>query len=425
MTVRLTAAIAATTSLLLVSTTAAVADPGPALAGGGLPAASLDEIHPLAVPGSTPERRAALAQLGPDARERAEAAVTRALADPALAARLRAAVPSPAEVAPAWQDVVAGAVAPTGETLRYSSRPVAPVAGTAQFDADADGLDDGFESAVADAFTPGYFPSAGELGGVGFARFADEPNQRTVQVLPPTQPISHYRVQPLGFGTVNGQQVSVLRLDYLTLWNFDTGLDITSFCRADLSLLLGLVGLGVSLVLEGQEAHEFDNERSAALVAAPVPAPGAFNTNPAAYSAYSYYTAGHEGSNWTDTSRYVVPSQPVPAGNHLLLALSRSKHATYPFNPDFYPLLRPDLIAAVYAAIDFLFISGQIDELTYLILLGIADSVFFACVVEHFTDQGGFFAGTRINVGEPGRPINGSSFIADLDLAPKLTVPLW
>jgi hypothetical protein len=137
------------------------------------------------------------------------------------------------------------------------------------------------------------------------------------------------------------------------------------------------------------------------------------------------YTAGHEGT-FTDTSAYFVPSQPVPAGPHINLALSRAKHATYTFNPDFYPLLPTWFIGSVYSTIDFLWISQVIkDPWLYLALLALADGVFFLCFVEHFTDMGAWFADPRINVGEPGRPINGSSFIADPDLAPKLTVPLW
>jgi hypothetical protein len=83
------------------------------------------------------------------------------------------------------------------------------------------------------------------------------------------------------------------------------------------------------------------------------------------------------------------------------------------------------LINLSYATVQYLWDTGQIDWWTYLALLALLDGVFFACFVEHFTEMGGYFADPRINVGEPGRPINGSSFIADPRLAPKLTVPLW
>ncbi|BCB86230.1 hypothetical protein Psuf_035430 [Phytohabitans suffuscus] len=340
------------------------------------------------------------------------------------------AVPEPA--VPSWKDVVGGKAgkgsAGSGATPRFTTQAVAGPRFSLAADGDADGLDDGFEGAVADAFTPVYHVSANERPLTGFARFADAPTQSVVAVRsnPPVPPTSHFRVVPLGFATNGaGQQVSVLRLDYLTLWNWDDGLDITTACRADLIFVGGFIGFNASLLLEGLQAHAIDNERSAALVAAPVPAPGVFNTDPAAYSAYSYYTAGHEGT-FTDTSAYFVPSQPVPAGGHINLALSRAKHATYTFNPDFLPLLPGSLISFAYATVDLLWISGQIqDPLLYLALLALLDGVFFACFVEHFTEMGGFIADPRINVGEPGRPINGSSFIADGRLAPKLTVPLW
>ena len=59
-----------------------------------------------------------------------------------------------------------------------------------------------------------------------------------------------------------------------------------------------------------------------------------------------------------------------------------------------------------------------------LIYLGMADTLFFSCVVEHFSEQGGFFPGFELNVGENGRPLNGSSWIADPRVAGKLQ-PLW
>ncbi|HET8662480.1 MAG TPA: hypothetical protein VFM55_26315 [Micromonosporaceae bacterium] len=250
----------------------------------------------------------------------------------------------PADPWRSWSDIVAGkakGASPHGADARFTQRAPAAVDGGVGVtaDGDADGLDDGFEDCVADAFTPVYHVSNGEYPWTGFARFADAPNQVTVSVRsnPPVPPISHFRVQPLGFGyDGSGQQVSVLRLDYLTLWNWDDGLVISGACIADLYFLAGWVGFSAGLILDGLQAHEFDNERSAVLVAAPVAEPWVFNQNPGAYSAYSFYTAGHEVT-FTDTSAYYFPSQPVPAGSH----------------------------------------------------------------------------------------INGSSFIADPDLAPKLTVPLW
>ena len=436
------AAVAATSCLVLLSTTSvAVADPvapagssaasarltGPDVS---LPAAGSPTRHPLAVPGSTAERRAAMQRLGPEERKRLAAAVAKAPRPPGAPTMPQ----KPTDPWRSWSDVVAGrtngASARSGPAARFTERAPVAVHGDVgvNADGDADGLDDGFEDGVADAFTPVYHVSNGEYPWTGFARFADAPNQVTVSVRsnPPVPPISDFRVQPLGFGyDSSGQQVSVLRLDYLTLWNWDDGLVISGACIADLYFLAGWVGFSAGLILDGLQAHEFDNERSAVLVAAPVTEPWVFNQNPGAYSAYSFYTAGHEGT-FTDTSAYYFPSQPVPAGLHINLGLSLSKHATYTFNPDYLPLLPGGFQAFVYSTIDFLWFSGIItDYWLYLALLGIADGLFYFCFVEHFIEMGGWFADPRVNVGEPGHPINGSSFIADPDLAPKLTVPLW
>lgn len=422
---RWVAAAAAATCLVLLPAPVAAAVAGDAEPDLSLrmPAASIPTHHPRAVPGSTPERIAAMKRLGP--KERAELTAKLAKAPkPPLA--------QPKQTDPwrSWTDVVSGKAATTTHAEPapvFSQRPATKTR-TINGDDDGDGLDDGFENAVADNFTPIYHVSNGEYPWTGFARFADAPDQVTVSVRsnPPVPPISHLRVQPLGFGTDgNGQQVSVLRVDYLTLWNRDDGLVIGGGCIADLYFLAGWVGFSAGLILDGLQSHEFDNERSATLIAAPVSEPWVFNQDPGAYSAYSYYTAGHEGT-FTDTSSYYVPGSPVPAGWHLHMALSLSKHATYTFNPDYLPLLPGWFQASVYSTIDFLWFAGVItDEWLYWALLGIADGLFFACFVEHFIEMGGWFADPRVNVGEPGRPINGSTFIADPDLAPKLTVPLW
>lgn len=420
------AVFAAATCLMLLSPTTATASADPGVPDATLPTPALN-LHPRAVPGSTPQRLEAMKRLGPREREQLAAKLAKAPKPPL-------AQPKPADPWQAWADVVSGAKRQSDRqataTARFTQRPLAKAGAGARVnaDGDGDGLDDGFEDAVADAFTPVYHVSNAELSGTGFARFADNPNQITVSVRsnPPVPPISHFRVQPLGFGTdASGQQVSVARVDYLTLWNRDDGLVVGGGCIADLYFLAGWVGFSAAAILDGLQGHEFDNERSAALIAAPVPQPGVFNQDAGAYSAYSYYTAGHEGT-FTDTSAYHSPSPPVPAGLHINLGLSLSKHATYTFNPDLLPLLPGWFQASVYSTIDFLWFAGVItDYWLYLALLGIADGLFFACFVEHFVEMGGWFADPRINVGEPGSPLNGSGFIADPDLAPKLTVPLW
>jgi hypothetical protein len=58
---------------------------------------------------------------------------------------------------------------------------------------------------------------------------------------------------------------------------------------------------------------------------------GSFNPDPNAYSLYTVYMAAHEGTI-TDQSAYADFTPAVPAGNHLNLAQSLSKHNTYNFN---------------------------------------------------------------------------------------------
>jgi PKD repeat protein len=299
-------------------------------------------------------------------------------------------------------------------------------------DADADGLPDDFENQVADAFTPIYHVG-NEQPGTGFALFGDYVPQTPVQVFPPVPPISHFRVQPLGFLTdPYGNQYGFLRIDYLTLWNRDDGLDVTWFCRLNLELLAeayNLAGIGITVgdILESVTGHMVDNERSAVLVAAPVSAPNVFNTNPWAYSAYSFFTTAHEGSILFDQSRYYYPDQPVPAGWHIHLWLSRSKHGTYPFHPAGFPIFRPVWILLYFSGIEFLYGMGWIDEYTYLAFAYAGDVTFYSCIVERFDELGVSFAATRSNVGEPSNPINGSHFIQDTQhgLRQKLEMPLW
>lgn len=117
----------------------------------------------------------------------------------------------------------------------------------------------------------------------------------------------------------------------------------------------------------------------------------------------------------------------MPANNHIGLALSRSKHSTYAFNPDGLPVILPVWQALTYSVIDSLYFADVISYDSYLVYLFLADEAFYSCVVESFADQGGFFAGTRIDVGEPDHPINGAGFIQDSasGILQKLTVPLW
>jgi hypothetical protein len=370
-----------------------------------------------AAPGSTPERKAAWASLNPEQQQR-----VRDLFTARVAPEIRSAAAAGQSARPV-RDLLAGKEThgPADNALRTVAQPLKPSAAVAGFDDDTDGLPDAFENGVADAFTPFYHISAGELPGTGFAIHADGVPQTSIVPLPAIPPKSDFRVQPLGFASDGFTQFGFLRIDYLSLWNRDDGLDLG--CVS--STILDLVGIPVGDVIRALSGHPEEQERSAVLVAAPVPAPGTFNTDPAAYSAYDFFTTAHEGVSIFDQSMFLAPSAPVPAGNHIQLANARSKHGTYAFNPDGYPIFHPAVVAAAYSTIDFLFFAEIIDEITYLALLFLADDLFFLCVVEHFQEQGGSFAGRRTNVGEPGRPINQSGFIEDPKVRAKLTTPLW
>jgi hypothetical protein len=390
-----------------------------------------------AVPGSTPERRAAWNALSaaqrrqvvarferdiaPQVEKSASSAAPRSATEPTAASLLSGRVPASSGPAPVFS-ATGPSAAPLGMSARAgASAPHPLVAG----DGDGDGLPDGFEQGLADAFTPFYHVSAGEAPGTGFATFEQNVPSEVVQsVSGPVPPISYFAVAPLGVvAGAGGQPMEAVRIDYFTLWNRDDGLQIDDTCNVGLGVTLGLVGIGVGAVLDGASSHALDNERSAALVAAPLGPDGSVDLNPGDYSAYSYYTAAHEGT-FLDHSAFLNPSSPVAAGNHLNLALSLSKHSTYTFNPDGMPLIPPDVISAVYATIFALADDGTIDPDTEDLYLFLADTVFFSCIIEHFGEQGGTFAQTRINVGEPGSPLNGSAFIADPELAPKFA-PLW
>ena len=389
-----------------------------------------------AVPGSTPERRAALQRLTPEQRQEFARRFA-AIVNPAL----EAGTGSAGQEAPAkprfvrgdlFGDAIRSAV-PSGEPAgapSFTGRSKATLRVPAEIaysgpDEDGDGLPDDFESAVGDGFTPLYGVSGGEQAGTGFARFGDSSSLSIIQNLPAVPPASHYRVTPVGFAYgANGQQYGFLQIDYLTLWNRDDGLDIGNDCRFYASVLGGLIGYGLADALDGAGPHEFDEERAAALVAAPTPAPFQYSSDPDTYQAYDYYTAAHENT-FFDHSGYLGLSQPVPVNNHLNLALSRSKHGTYTFNPDGLPLFPDWVIATTYFTIDDLYYNYYIDDYQYLIYLGMADALFYSCVVEHFQNQGGSYADPRINVGELSHTLNGSGFIHDPRVQSKLTPLLW
>lgn len=291
----------------------------------------------------------------------------------------------------------------------YATCPSCPPPPPIIVDSDADGVSDDFENNLADGFTPFYHVSGGEDAGTGFARFNDSVPQTVSQVFGPTPPISHFRVKPLGFATRNdGVRYGLIQLDYLTLWNKDDGLVTSGLCLNN--PFINPLELG---------GHNIDNERSALLVAAPASG-STYNPNLQDYKIYEVYTSAHEGT-FFDHSIYINLSTPVSFNSHIYLALSRSKHATYPFNPNNFRLVPQYVIFSTYATISYLFASGQINYLLYLALLAAADQTFTRCIVEQFQNQGGVYANTRINVGELNQPLNGSSFIRDTELSNKLS----
>jgi hypothetical protein len=381
-----------------------------------------------AVPGSTPQRRAAWERLTPQGKQEAAARLQTLVGSRMRidrdAVSPRAAAPTVAQALSGTANaaVRSGVAMPTF-TAEKLQVPVSQSTGTQFSDPDSDGLDQAFEAATADMFTPYYHVSSGEQPGTGLATFYNSVPQTVAQVFGPVPPISYFRVQPLGFGTDSaGALVGVLRIDYLTLWNRDDGFETFGVCGAAIGLVESLTG--IDFVTGG---HQLDNERSAALVAAPVSPSGGYNENPGSYRLYSYYTAAHEGTFGGDNSAYYFFNPPVPANNHIQLGLSRSKHGTYTFNPDWYPVIWPEIMSLTYFTIDSLYFSYAIDYETYLIFLYLADEAFFACFVEHFSEQGGTYAQTRIDVGEPDHVINGAGFIQDTQsgIREKFTVPLW
>src|SRR5437660_8536979 len=186
-------------------------------------------------------------------------------------------------------------------------------------DGDHDGLPDEFENQVADTFTPHYHISAGEAD--QFATFNDSPvAPETINQLFGQTPVSHFRVHKEGFGTdASGATVSVLRIDYLTIWNQDDGLVGGAACAWS--------WLGLDDVVQALSGHYLDHERSAMLIAAPV-SDGDYNLDPGSYSIYNIYTAGHEFTVGDTSMYWNFFYSPVPAYNHIELMLSQSKHAT-------------------------------------------------------------------------------------------------
>lgn len=300
------------------------------------------------------------------------------------------------------------------------------------FDGDHDGLPDSFENAVADAFAPSYHVSAGETD--NYSTFEDFVPQTVKQRFGQT-PVSHFRVLPLSnpirFNPFSGRTESFLRIDYLTLWDQDSGF-VGDFCFLDPSL--------PTLLIPGSGAHELDNERSGLLISAPVPDPShpSINLDPNAYSALSIFTSAHEGTLIDESMYHDSFDAPKPAPFHQEMWQSLSKHSTYTFDPDFFPVLQLPIIVSIFIVIELFFFTScdpifdpfffeDFNDLTcidfFLSAIHFAAVFLLTCWVERFVEQGITETNVRINVGEPpginglgiagGNPINGSGFILD------------
>jgi hypothetical protein len=282
-------------------------------------------------------------------------------------------------------------------------------------DADGDGLPEELESQLADNFTPAYSLSYYEYSGVGLSLFQDRSDvQEPSQVFPTNPPTatSYYRVFPLG--VVNGQ--SYLQIDYLTPWNWDTGLAVNGACLSDIDLLsfLGIWSPSFGIGLGG---HRLDNERSAVRLVAPAVG-GGINLDPNAYRVDRVFTAAHEDTlvDRSDVWNVSPPAGPVA---HPVLYLALSKHGTYSYWPHGVSLLPGWAIGAIYGGVATAcwFFPEWCDFFYF-----IADEVVFDCVTEKQVPQNLVLArpDLRINVGELGRPLPGGSFIHTGELPSKL-----
>jgi hypothetical protein len=299
-------------------------------------------------------------------------------------------------------------------------------------DQDGDGLPDiagglwtnpvaDLETPLAKAFMPIYFISRGEQQ--QFATFDNYVPWTVVTAVGTNPPDSYYHVTPLGLTTDKfGNPFFAVRVDYLSPWNADGGL-IGGGAACFYSYF------GPDDVISEISGYVLDAERSVMLLAAPA-VNGNYNPDPNAYSLYSLYTAAHEGTVF-DQSQFADFPTPVPAGNHVNLAQSLSKHSTYGFNPDYYPITPSWFIGSVIDDIETAYLDEEIDLTTYEFLIAAADDTFYGCLVERFGKRdGGLAPSPTTNVGEISHPLNGRGFIQDdasraLHLADKLSKPVF
>jgi hypothetical protein len=444
--------------------------------GGTAGAAASPQVDPLpgldlpdgAVPGSTPDQREAWQSLTPEQQTDTLAQFQELVApkiEQAAAEHAQQDQPAPLDASVVETVALNGFIAGGGSSIVPITAPdaqrgsnlvdaglaaqiesteqspavaaAASVATTDGVDADLDGLPESFEDQVAAGFQPLYIMSETERSNTGFARFADSPTQTITQVNTDENqwPEVHQRVVPLGFEEVPGVgRFSVVRLDYLTLWNKDDGIAtlLTSNCLGSdlVDLLLGIFGLRP--VLDQFSSHPLDNERTVILAAAP--SGQEFNLDPTAYRAYVYYAAAHEETFLDHSQLFGVqggdPYSTAPnyEGRRWFWE-TLAKHATYsfdllyPYSVDGLPLLPDWIIASTYAAIDSLYFFGILNPFLYDLFIYIANTVFFGCAVERTVFPFANFPVFAVNVGEPGHPLPGYQFIEDQRINRKLTFP--
>ncbi len=299
--------------------------------------------------------------------------------------------------------------------------------GSPSEDGDGDALPETLENAVAQSFMPEYHVSGGEKLEAGFTRFADQSELQPGPVLRQQPPLVHTRVTGVGGRTEDGVLHGYLRIDYLTIWNLDTGYDNDPICTLINSAFLLKHG------------HPIDVERSALLVAAPVVWSGGhphYNSDPANYRAFFQFTTAHEDFPLTFADRFLKLNQPSAPGDHgsLALFLAKSKHGTYPFNPDGHNVLVTEFQFVFVEAffidlvlfVDDVFFGGgeplRARRIVTAVLL-LAVVVTQDCFTESFTEQGGTVPTDPLNIGEHRQPLPGFSWAAHGDVRQKLLGP--
>lgn len=311
-------------------------------------------------------------------------------------------------------------------TLNSQMLTARPVPGVPQTNVDADGdrLPDTLEEALWHAWVPRYFLSQAEKS--NFVFFQDNPTQKIIERTQATPPVGYFSALPLFRAPLGGVPHGFAQINFATFWDRDEGPAIAGDCRALVRVIQVLTSIPLLQVVDSIGRHQWDEEHSAALVAAPL-AGNDYHRDPAAYRLYNFYTAAHENKPG-ERSFYLFPRRPIDRGQHMKLALSLQKHATYPGNPEGVPLVPDEYIDLTFDFITLLFQLQYIPAYIYFGLLHLASIVFFDCFVERFRQRDdGVTPSPMINVGEPGdrgNPINRSSWIENSPFPGKLA-PLW